>query len=536
MSNLTRTIIKLCSCLIPIKSQRKKFRNKFLTGKHTKKVKDKTLNHNLKIKSYQYTSIPTIELFFSQNNDNLSFNRYDTIVRLLAIENYYGLNDYGWALYEKMQNKRVQNGYATEAKERFIKLIKSWEQNGYDANSCIEVNKDIKLLDGSHRLAMALYHKQEEVSLRIDSDASTPQYGIDWFFEEDFNLTEIKQITERYENIKKEFQNGIYVSCILWSPVQKYFDEITKKINFLFPVKSIKDMEFSDDTYARMVKAIYSIDDIEDWKIEKKLEHMKGDLNKKIRFLKIFIENPKFRFKQLNNHTILRQGELLKKIIRNCYKDKVENYFYDIIIHTADNTTQTKFIEGLYNVDLQLDTYFKQIYKYEYVASKLYTPNLTKDFPKSFPFSKDVDLICSSKDYENIVNDTIKFFQSVLPSFYEIRLIKKEGKILIRIELRGYLIYQIDIANDFIYGKPSFWRGCFLSKKTVNGLFIPEEKYEICIRGQEYIANNNKFYHLEYIKDNQTKLDHELLKEYLGIENYNKILKLTKGEIDVVNI
>lgn len=498
MSNVTRTVIKLCSCLIPIKSQRKKFRNKFLTGKHTKKVKDNALNINLKTNSYQYTSIPTIELFFSQNNDNLSFNRYDTIVRLLAIENYYGLNDYGWSLYEKMQNKRVQNGYAIEAKERFIKLIKSWEQKGYDANSCIEVNKDIKLLDGSHRLALALYFKQENVSLRIDNDAPTPQYGIDWFFEEDFNLTEIKQITERYENIKKEFQNGIYVSCILWSPVQKYFDEITQKINFLFPVKSIKDMEFSDDTYARMVRAIYSIDDIEDWKIEKKLEHMKGDVHKKIRFLKIFIENPNFRFKQLNNHTILRQGELLKKIIRNCYKDKVENYFYDIIIHTADNTTQTSYIARILEITngkvqansqnvTAIDNFKKCIQKYNInfnsacilgsscfsvmgiyknkdvdfclttTEIKKYFPNLTsttkleknvellmsKKYDKFFNISDDE--IINNKDY-HIVVDGIKFLKPEIEYVAKIRMNReKDKKVLPLIEL--FADYHSEVWN-----------------------------------------------------------------------------------------
>ena len=41
---------------------------------------------------------------------NASLNKYsrlDTIVRYLAIENYYNVNDYGFALYKKMQEKRL---------------------------------------------------------------------------------------------------------------------------------------------------------------------------------------------------------------------------------------------------------------------------------------------------------------------------------------------------------------------------------------------------------------------------------------------
>lgn len=49
MSNLKRTVIKICSCLIPIKSQRKKFRNKFLIGKYAKKMKDNNYHKVIKI-------------------------------------------------------------------------------------------------------------------------------------------------------------------------------------------------------------------------------------------------------------------------------------------------------------------------------------------------------------------------------------------------------------------------------------------------------------------------------------------------------
>ena len=75
------------------------------------------------------------ELFF-QENVLTGFNRYDMIVRLLAIENYYGKNDFGWDLYRKQQNTR-KGGDWQNAESRFRALIKSYEENGYDTTSSI---------------------------------------------------------------------------------------------------------------------------------------------------------------------------------------------------------------------------------------------------------------------------------------------------------------------------------------------------------------------------------------------------------------
>ena len=113
---MNKISVRIISCLIPYKKWRKKFRAHFE-------------KNNINV-----TNISLIELFLQQFDQAHSFNRYDTIVRLLAIENYYGLNNCGWNLYCKMQDSRKFKGYSIESKENFIKLIKSWEENGYDVN------------------------------------------------------------------------------------------------------------------------------------------------------------------------------------------------------------------------------------------------------------------------------------------------------------------------------------------------------------------------------------------------------------------
>ena len=445
---------------------------------------------------------------------------------MLAIENYYGKNNFGWNLYEKMQNKRCGNNYGEEAIVNFKKLIKNWEENDYDQKSCIEVNKNIKLLDGSHRLAMALYYKLKDISIRVYMDENNPEYNIEWFLENDFTKDEINCIVEKYNEIIDIYNNGIEISGILWSPAVNYFDEIIEKIKLLYHVKEVKDIEFSDETYARMVKAIYSIDDIDDWKVEKKIEYMNNFSPKKIRYFSIHIEKPKFRFKQANYNTILTQGEKLKQIIRNCYRDKIDNYFYDIIFHTSDNTKQCEYISKLVDFKINLSEYFDLISKFNWMIIKLETPNLTKDFPYTFPFSKDLDIICSPDCFDELKKVSLEYFKSKLGGYYEIKTRNDNGdNYKIRLELNKFLIYQIDINKMVENCETEFIKESLKNKIKINNYYVPKVEDELCYRILEYEKNQQKMHHLDYIKSHINHIDINLIKKYISNNVLNKYIE-----------
>ena len=82
------------------------------------------------------------------------FNRYDLIVRYLAAEEYFGDNDFGWALYEKMQKIC---GFRDNSVATYQKLLNSVEQNGLDPDTSIEIDEYGNLVDGAHRLSLVLY-------------------------------------------------------------------------------------------------------------------------------------------------------------------------------------------------------------------------------------------------------------------------------------------------------------------------------------------------------------------------------------------
>lgn len=138
-----------------------------------------------------------------REHDNGEFNCYDMIVRLLAIENYYGLNDNGFKLYEKQQNARHAEEWET-AVPRFKALIKSYEEHGYNKDSEITIGRDGRLWDGSHRMAFAFFRKEYMLSCKIVPFTRKTYYGINWHKANNFTPEEIEQIENRYKRLIDE--------------------------------------------------------------------------------------------------------------------------------------------------------------------------------------------------------------------------------------------------------------------------------------------------------------------------------------------
>ena len=135
------------------------------------------------------TRLHATDLFLCQYL-NGEFNALDVVVKYIAIECYYGINDYGMNLYRKMQTKRVNEDWT----ERFDNLIKSFE-HGIDMNSWIKTDVNYSIHDGAHRLALSLYHGYKTVPVKIfNVEISRRYYGINWFIENGFTDQEIEII------------------------------------------------------------------------------------------------------------------------------------------------------------------------------------------------------------------------------------------------------------------------------------------------------------------------------------------------------
>lgn len=477
----------------------------------------------------KHISIGVDELFFQQIK-NGEFNRYDTIVRLLAIEDYYQENGIGFGLYKRMQCARLQIESADSYIDNFIELIKSYEIHGYNNQSEISLNADLTIIDGSHRFAMALYHKLPTISAKVYPNVRDVFYGIDWFRINGFSEKECLFMTNRFLSLKESFTTPFI--CTLWHPARLFFDDITQNLSLFGEIRDIKDFCLNKWEYDYYTRGIYAVDDIAKWKIEKKLEYMtqEGGDSYQIRMVSIIIDNPDFRLKKVNYTTLSRKGEQIKKLVRDAYKNKIDNYFYDIIIHIGDNFYQNKYIYKLLSMpQIDVKSILDHIHDYKYVITKMDVPFMPKDFPAHYPLGKDVDIICADeKEYASVV-ESVKNDLQEYEVDYQVRIVKecdkngKEYRSLLRLELEQYLVFLFDISCRIGRLADAFTKEMIANRCEVDGLFIPSLKYEILVRLDTFHNNMTKSYHLEYIKAHKDYIDAKLTDKYLHF-NWRELL------------
>lgn len=304
-----------------------------------------------KNKEYVNLDLTASDLFLSQYQD-LDFNAVDIAVKYLAIEQYYGLNNYGFKLYNKMQKLRIGEDWDN----RFLSLIKSFEK-GFDKNSLLETDLNYDLHDGSHRLALAIYHDLDEVPTRIyNTYVPRRKYDINWFRQNGFTEEEINIIEDKLKFLFNKCTKPYY--CLLWSPARNYFDEIEREIKLVEPgidVISSEDLSVPNYKFKNFIYDVYSTDDIQKNKLDLKYDHMINSLKKdnynlnnyNIKVLKMLLDKPDFRLKPLSGLPQSKKTMRIKKKIRGDYSNLITDYYYDIIMHITDNEKQNSEVAKL---------------------------------------------------------------------------------------------------------------------------------------------------------------------------------------------
>ncbi len=150
--------------------------------------------------------------FFKHCMKDNFFNAH-ILVRLLAIDCYYGKNDFGFDWYNEMQQKRVKDNplvpkHMANHEKEFRKLIKSFESKGYIDDYPIVVNKDLLFIDGAHRLALALYFGIKEIPITVDEKyyfIDSRDYSFEWFKKHDMVYV-IPEALEKYREICEKYE------------------------------------------------------------------------------------------------------------------------------------------------------------------------------------------------------------------------------------------------------------------------------------------------------------------------------------------
>lgn len=97
---------------------------------------------------------------------------YVFAIRYLAVEEFAKQSIGGIQIYRKYISYFSSEESAQLRIERFFNLYKDWSLNGYDSSQAIIVDENLQVLDGTHRVTLAFFFKQNKIYADIYKDGS----------------------------------------------------------------------------------------------------------------------------------------------------------------------------------------------------------------------------------------------------------------------------------------------------------------------------------------------------------------------------
>ncbi len=88
-------------------------------------------------------------------------------IRLAAVEQYYGKNSFGNDYYKRAQMMHCAEHTAGQRLQQFERLMEDWEKYGYRKEYPLSLNRGYEVIDGNHRLALAVYHDKKRIFCNI---------------------------------------------------------------------------------------------------------------------------------------------------------------------------------------------------------------------------------------------------------------------------------------------------------------------------------------------------------------------------------
>ena len=455
---------------------------------------------------------------------------YDIAVRVLAIEQYYRKNTIGYDLYNRMM--RSQNGYGDFWMTRFEKLIRSCEKEGLDDTKPIELDENLMLIDGAGRLALALFHKEEFIQARVHKTAIYRPWNYSLLWELNFSAEEIKLIHEKAIELFEECKY-LYTG-VIWPPAFHRRDEIVKEIdaylkNGQYPplqsadCKVVKyvDISFDELELEGFIRGMYYVDGMTEWGINHKLQIMQDGRSESgkypIRILYVDVLNPEIRRNEGNSSARSLPITRIKKVIRNRFKEKIKHYEYDNILHLNDNYIQSKFSDLAITVDKDVSELFSELNeKYEYVLVKQYKRQ-SYDFPKSFYYHTDVDVVVNLSDMNKIGDMVENWWKekhgNLEADWVDVKreIYDEEQKIIVT--FRGWRCYMVHLQTVTHFGMGGDYNSEFISKRVQSEnkmYYVLPPKYDMLIRAAELVHHPNREWHREYIKEFKKEYNEQL--------------------------
>lgn len=258
-------------------------------------------------------------------------SHYDVFVKYSYVKAYCEKKDISFKrnLYVKMQNSRISQCNIDD----FNGLIDSMSVKGFLRQYPIPITSDLQILNGAHRLACCLYFNLAPYVEIYDYRGH--DYSREWFLNNGFNNHELACIDFAKAEFEEKNRNNGCFKGIIWNTGLKIKENILKyfigKEGFKYKIICIGEM------YGQLIEDVYKD---EKWN-EKKLENKKKFLlSEKPYYIIVFqwqLSNYNFFYDSQKKVIVNKEVDRLKQTIRSENREKIRNYFYDVLIHIADN-------------------------------------------------------------------------------------------------------------------------------------------------------------------------------------------------------
>ena len=235
--------------------------------------------------------------------------------------------------YTRMQEIRIRE----DTIGKFRELIDSFERNGFSEEMPLELNYHgrLGLGTGAHRVAASMAMGIDEIPIKFSRTKERYSYKIDWFEDNEFSSDLIQKILKEKESFFST--RGLITPVIIWPPASHLVEEIGEKLESLCRIIGLSKLTFDGfSDFEEFTKSIYSVDDVDDWKVLFKLSRF-SKFKPEIYIFTCDLNPHEYRAKGSTNSPICSKVEKVKRTLRDKFRGSIDDYTYDVICHIGDN-------------------------------------------------------------------------------------------------------------------------------------------------------------------------------------------------------
>lgn len=138
------------------------------------------------------------------------------------------------------------------------------------------------------------------------------------------------------------------IALIVWPPANHLVGPIRDRVNELCEVEKHIRVSINENSIENVITEVYQVDFASTSKIKYKIERI-AEYDPILNIFLVRFSKPRREVQDIFNRTRCLDVHSIKSIIRSEFKDLVDNYIFDIIIHSTEKSSQTNTVLRILN-------------------------------------------------------------------------------------------------------------------------------------------------------------------------------------------